>query len=104
MIRTSTRSVAAPVAKAPTVNAGAELLVLARVTAPQYTASNLRSASGNGEERFRAAMVKYSAGEYAAVTTTDVQRIAAAYLAAGARSVVIARPGDARPRVVKERS
>jgi tetratricopeptide (TPR) repeat protein len=58
--------VAAPVAKAPTVDAGAELLVLARVTAPQYTASNLRSASGNGEERFRAAMAKYSAGEYAA--------------------------------------
>ncbi len=55
-----------PVAKAPAVDAGAELLLLARVAAPRYTASNLRSASGTGEERFRAAMAKYSAGEYGA--------------------------------------
>jgi zinc protease len=33
------------------------------------------------------------AAEYAAVTAADVQRIAAGYLASGARSVVIARPG-----------
>jgi zinc protease len=32
------------------------------------------------------------AGEYAQVTAADVQRIAAAYLAPGARSVVVARP------------
>jgi zinc protease len=32
--------------------------------------------------------------EYARVTAEDVQRVASAYLAAGARSVVIARPGN----------
>jgi zinc protease len=43
------------------------------------------------------------AAEYAAVTAADVQRVAASYLAGGARSVVIARPVEARPRA-KERS
>uniref|UniRef100_Q027U0 Uncharacterized protein n=1 Tax=Solibacter usitatus (strain Ellin6076) TaxID=234267 RepID=Q027U0_SOLUE len=53
-------------APAAVVDAGAELQVLARVAAPRYTASNLRSASGNRDEQFRAAMEKYSAGDYRA--------------------------------------
>ncbi|HVR61824.1 MAG TPA: pitrilysin family protein [Polyangia bacterium] len=36
-------------------------------------------------------------GEYARVTAADVQRVAAAYFASGARSVVIARPRGAGP-------
>jgi hypothetical protein len=55
-----------PAARAVTVDAAAEWQMLAQVAPPRYTASNLRSASGNGEERFRAAMAKYSARDYQA--------------------------------------
>jgi zinc protease len=37
------------------------------------------------------------AGEYNQVTAADVQRVAAAYFASGARSVVIARPRGGSP-------
>jgi hypothetical protein len=65
MLRVRQRA-GAPVAKVATVDAAGELQLLARVAAPRYTPSNLRNASGNRDEQFRAAMAKYSAGEYGA--------------------------------------
>lgn len=54
---------AVPVAKSP---APSELQLLARVDPPRYTATNLRSSASDRDEKFRAAMTKYAAGDYAA--------------------------------------
>jgi tetratricopeptide (TPR) repeat protein len=43
-----------------------ELRLLGQIEAPRYIPSNLRSGSGDRDQKFRAAMAKYTEGDYAA--------------------------------------
>ena len=48
------------------VDSPSELRLLARIEAPRYIPANLRSGAGDRDEKFRAAMAKYTEGDYAA--------------------------------------
>jgi len=59
-----TRQPAPPPAPVAAVTPSPELTLLAKIDPPRYVAANLRSSTSAAEEKFRAAMEKYSVGDY----------------------------------------